>query len=69
MTDQEWFDETQKITRAFVQDDQELGELMLDRCERYWDRSFEDGLSPQQALDRLISVLQGTWEVDWKQGR
>jgi hypothetical protein len=56
---QAWFDEAQKITCAFVQDDEKLGMLMLDGSPRYWDQSFEEGLTPQQALDRLVDRLSG----------
>jgi hypothetical protein len=56
---QAWFDEVQKLALTFVQNDNELGELMLDRSPLYWDRCFDDGLTPQQALDRLIKHLQG----------
>jgi len=59
MTEQEWFDEAQKIACAFVQNDEELGMLMLDRANHYWEQSYFDGLSPQQALDKLINHLQG----------
>jgi hypothetical protein len=56
---QEWFDEAQKIANDFVQNDTDLGLLMLDCSQSYWDRCFDDGLTPQQALDKLIKRLQG----------
>jgi hypothetical protein len=57
--DQAWIDEVQKIVCKFVQNDEDLGMLMLDGSPRYWDQCFEDGLTPQQALDRYISRLSG----------
>lgn len=60
MTDmQAWFDEAQKITCEFVQDDETLGVTMLDAANRYWEQSFFDGLTPREALDRLIKHLSG----------
>jgi hypothetical protein len=59
MTEQAWFDEAQKITCEFVQSDEALGMRMLDCSNDYWEQSFFDGLTPQQALDRLISYLSG----------
>lgn len=56
--DQEWVDEVQRIVSEFVQNDHDLGELMLDRSEYYWEQCFEDGLTPQQALDRCIRSLE-----------
>lgn len=56
---QVWIDEVQKITCAFVQNDSDLGMRMLDDAQRYWDHCFEAGLTPQQALDKLIRLLQG----------
>jgi hypothetical protein len=32
---------------------------MLDCSQRYWEHCFDDGLTPQQALDQLIEHLQG----------
>jgi hypothetical protein len=59
MTDQQsWVDEVQQIVSTFVQNDHELGELMLDHSERYWDQCFTEGLSPQQAADRFITTLK-----------
>jgi uncharacterized UBP type Zn finger protein len=59
---QEWINEVQQIVCDFVanDDDDDLGELMLDHSERYWDDSFGEGLTPQQALDRFISHMQQT---------
>lgn len=51
--EQAWLDEVQKIVCTFVQNDVELGELMLDHSERYWNDCLEKGLTPQEALDRF----------------
>ena len=59
MEEQAWFDEAQKIACEFIQDDETLGMLMLDRAQHYWEQCFDDGLTPQQALDRLIALLSG----------
>jgi len=59
MTEQEWFDEAQKITCEFVQNDETIGMMMLDCSTHYWEQSFDDGLTPRQALDKLISLLSG----------
>lgn len=59
MTEQAWFDEAQKIACEFVQNDETLGMLMLDGSSHYWDQCFDDGLTPQQALDKLIGRLSG----------
>lgn len=55
---QNWYDEINKIAHAFVQNDQELGELLLDHCN--WDSQFDRGLTPQQALDEWIKTLEKT---------
>jgi hypothetical protein len=60
MDRQAWIDEVQKIVCEFSQNDQDLGELMLDHSARYWDECFEDGLTPQQSLDKLVRRLSGT---------
>jgi hypothetical protein len=57
MYDQAWIDEVQKITCEFVQNDQALGEFMLDHSEWYWEECFEEGMTPQQALDDFILKL------------
>lgn len=54
---QQWIDEVQKIVKEFVQNDNELGELMLDRSERFWDECFREGLSPKHSLNRFIARL------------
>jgi hypothetical protein len=56
---QQWINEVQKITCEFVQNDEHLGMLMLDGSHRYWDQCFENGLTPQQALDKFIKQLSG----------
>lgn len=57
MRKQAWLDKMQEIACDFVQDDDELGELMLDHCEWYWEECFEEGLTPQQALEEFIHKL------------
>jgi hypothetical protein len=61
---QAWNDEVQEIVFDFIDEDNEdhevLGELMLDRSEQYWEQSFFEGLTPQQALDRFALQLQQT---------
>jgi hypothetical protein len=63
MTEQAWFDEAQKIACDFVQNDQDLGELMLDHCAWYWEECFEEGLTPQQALNDFIDRLSTTPDI------
>ena len=55
---QVWIDEVQEIVCNFVQNDDDLGELMLDHSEQYWDECFDEGLTPQQALDGFVKILQ-----------
>jgi hypothetical protein len=57
---QAWVDEVQEIVCEFVQNDAELGELMLDHCQGYWDKCFYDGLTPRQALNGFIDDLKQT---------
>jgi hypothetical protein len=55
MEEQAWINEVQKIVGEFVQNDHDLGELMLDHSQPYWDACFYDGLTPQQALDEFLA--------------
>jgi hypothetical protein len=57
LTEEQWYDEIHKITREFVQGDDDLGMLLLDGSPCHWDRSYEEGLTPQQALDELVGSL------------
>jgi hypothetical protein len=59
VTEEEWINEANRIALEFVQDDDDLGLMMLDQADSYWFESYDEGLTPQQALDRLIKILKG----------
>jgi hypothetical protein len=56
--EQAWFDETQRIVCEFVQNDNELGELMLDHSPHYWEECFDKGFTPQAALNGFFKILE-----------
>jgi hypothetical protein len=59
-SEQVWIDEVQLIVSEFVQNDNDLGKLMLDHSSHYWADCFAKGLTPRQALDGYIKRLQTT---------
>jgi hypothetical protein len=56
-----WMDEVQKITKDFVGRDHDLGLLMLDMANNYWDKCFDDGLTPQEGLAALIKHCEARY--------
>lgn len=55
-----WENEVQRIVCDFVQDDEELGTLLLEHSEPYWMRCCAKGWTPQRALDFVVGELQRT---------
>jgi hypothetical protein len=65
MEEQAWIDEVQLIVSTYVNDlnDDHLGEMMLDHSEGYWNASYEAGLTPKQAMDELLGLLEANPDV------
>jgi hypothetical protein len=55
-----WSDQIQILVSHFVQNDNELGEMLLDHMPNYWEACFDKGLTPQQAVDDCINNLSVT---------
>jgi hypothetical protein len=53
-----WFTTARELTCEFIQNDAELGQIMLEYCDHYWQQYYENGLSPQDALTALIYCMQ-----------
>jgi hypothetical protein len=67
---QTFFDDVQKIVSVFVQNDEDLGELLLDYSQDYWDDCYDKGLTVQQGLDRFLkqgSEVLAAYKA-WKKG-
>lgn len=53
-----WANETQELVLDFVGDDDKLAMQMLDCATRFWERAFDDGLTPQEAFEKLKTILK-----------
>jgi hypothetical protein len=58
---QKWYDDIQEIVSCLDGYDEGLGEFLLDHCT--WDNLFDDGLTPQQAVDAWMHELSTNPDV------